>query len=165
MGFFLFQSSCWSRTYCSFTWFLMKIDASFHWNLISKLADADELECLMYTILLSACLWLFQWSFWLGRQTGGSRQTKMHCLPFSCLCFFHIVINHSTGLEPRVGNWNSVGSASCCFLTCDLQQISWDLTCEKNCVGHLCVCVTKMGTPCGRFYLHSKVLSFLWGCL
>lgn len=132
MGFFLFQSSCWSRTYCSFTWFLIKIDASFHWNLISKLADSNELECLMYTILLWGCLWLFQWSFWLGRQTGGSRQTKMHCLPFSCLRFFHIVINHSSGLEPRVGNWNSADSASCCFLTCDLQQISWDLTYENN---------------------------------
>lgn len=96
--------------YCCFTWFLITLSASFHWNLIkSRLAGGNELGCLVCTVLVSGCSRVFQRSFWLERQTGCSKETKVHCLLFSCLCFFHIIVNHSSGLEPRVGNWDSVG--------------------------------------------------------
>ena len=69
----------------------------------SKLPGSNELGCLAYAILVSGRSWAFQWSFCLERQTGGSKETKVHHLPFSCLWFFHIIINHSSGLEPRIG--------------------------------------------------------------
>lgn len=75
--------------YSSFPWFLIKGSASFHWNLMkSKLAGGNELGCLLYTVLVSGCSRVFQWSFWLERQTGGSKETKVHHIPFSCLFFF-----------------------------------------------------------------------------
>lgn len=77
--------------YYSFTWFLIKHSASSHWNLMkSKLAGGSELGCLVYAVLVSWCSCVFKWSFWLERQTGGSKETKVHQLPFSCLWFFSI---------------------------------------------------------------------------
>lgn len=92
---------------CSFTWFLIKLSASFHWNITKpKLAGGNKLGCLVHAILVLGFSQVFQWLFWLERQTGGPKETKAHHLPFRCLCFFYIVIKHSTGLEPRVGDWD-----------------------------------------------------------
>lgn len=115
-------------------------------------------SCLVSTVLLSGCSWLFQWSFWLGRRTGGSRQTKIHYLPFSCLHFFHIVINHSSGLEPWVGIllallpsvWLVTFSRSLGIFSVKT-AMCWAPTCLYG----------QDGNAFGRFCPCSKALSFL----